>query len=421
VDPPPQNHPPSRARLLEAGRSLFHELRLPHLWAGISVSEVARHAGVTRATFYANWPTQEDYVAALVRYVEDPARVEVSPQIAQALTDLAAQDVELVEALRRLLRANLEGFTADPDLRFEMSLIAKADDAVVGDAIRRAYGEIDELLTASYSLVLDRWQREPRPPLTLTDVAVIADALLVGLVQRRWVDPDRAPTRLYEDAVLALLPQLTRPIGDTRTLEDLHDDIERFVAVPGEAPTATSVDDAHVLAVARRLLAERTWTEISLGDVAATSGTAEAALYERYGSKAGLATVMLAHQSVEALSRTEGLPDEPTARLGTLVQWLAEIIDANPELALNTLAVLTRMAPPPDLDALPPTPMRSVIAAVIRNGQAAGTLRTDHDADALADVVIRTLLVERTTTPGGEILATTWLVDSLHAPPPTQP
>src|SRR5690606_16869757 len=132
----------------------------------------------------------------------------------------------------------------------------------------------------------------------LTDVAVIADALLVGLVQRRWVDPERVPTRLYEDAVLALLPQVTRPIGDSRTLEDLHDDIDRFVAVPVDVPPATVVDDAKVLAVARRLLAERTWTEISLGDVAASAGTAEADLYERFGSKAGLATVMLAHQSV---------------------------------------------------------------------------------------------------------------------------
>lgn len=408
--------PPSRQRLLDAGLALFHDLLLPELWAGLSVSEVSRRAGVTRATFYANWPTQEDFVADLVRYNEDPDRIALSPEMAQALGELATLNVDIIATIHRVLRSNFEWVAADRGFRFELSLLAKAHDPVIGGAIRRLYREHDAIVSEGLGLVFRRWQREPRPPLTMDDVTTILDAVLEGLVLRHWFDPERGRPDLYEEVVLALLPRMTRRVGDTETLADVHREIDRYIdVVPavGEEVAGGDVDVVKVLQATRRLLAETSWAELGLADVAAASGTAEADLYDRFRSKAGLATILLGHLTTEALARAD-LPADPAERLDAMVGWLTGVIDAHPELCFGAVAVTAGMVPPPAVSLLPRPTMRSVVADTIREGQAAGSLRPEVDADAFTEVFVRTLLIERISPGTAGLPATELLLDGLR-------
>lgn len=412
---------PSRRRLLDAGVALFGELSLAELWAGLSISRLAREAGVTRATFYANWPTQEDFVLDLVRYVEDPERLVTPTRVAEALTDLADREVDVVGEVRRVVRQTFEGLVDHDGYRIEMAALAKSADPHVAAAIRGAYVAIDETMQLGIAVLFERWQREPRPPLALGDLTVVLDALSVGFLARHWTDPERARPELLEEVVIAMLPTVTRRVGDTATLDDRHADLEPL-ATPG-APGAGPLDEGRVLAAARRLAAETSWAELTLRDVARAGGTTEAALLAVFGSKAGLATILLAHLTAEALTRDD-LPADPHERLQATVDTLVNAIDTSAELALGALAVLTGMAPPPDLTLLPSPTMRSMLADAIRYGQEQGDLRTDADADAVAEAVTRLMLIERSTAPSASHLPATRLVlDALAVPsvPPTDP
>ncbi|MFN8040497.1 MAG: helix-turn-helix domain-containing protein [Acidimicrobiales bacterium] len=398
---------PSRRRLLEAGVELFADLSLAELWAGLSISRLARQAGVTRATFYANWPTQEDFVLDLVRYVEDPDRLVAPTRVAEALTDLAERDVEVAGEVRRVVRQTFESLVDHDGYRIEMAALAKASDPHVQSAIRGAYVAIDGTMQLGLAVLFDRWQREPRPPLTMGDLTVVLDALSVGFLARHWTDPERARPELLEDVVLAMLPTVTRRVGDPATLDDLHAEID-LLATPGGVGL-DDIDTDRVLAAARRLTAESTWAELTLHDLARAGGTTEAQLLSAFGSKAGLATILLAHLTAEALTRA-ALPADPHARLQTTIDTLVNAIDTSAELALGALAVLTGMAPPPDLRLLPMPTMRSMLADAIRYGQERGALRTDADADAVSEAVTRLMLIERSTAPSASTLPATRLV-----------
>jgi len=405
--PAPAGELPSRRRLLDAGVELFGDLSLAELWSGLSISHVARRAGVTRATFYANWPTQEDFVLDLVRYVEDPERLVAPAQVADALADLAEREVDVTGEMRRVVRQTFESLVDHDGYRIEMAALAKAADPHVAAAIRGAYTAIDETMQLGMGILFERWQREARPPLVLGDLTVVLDALAFGFLARHWTDPERARPDLLEDVVLAMLPTVTRRVGDPATLDDLHAEID-LLAAPG-GPGLDDIDTDRVLAAARRLTAESTWAELTLLDLARAGGTTEAQLLSAFGSKAGLATILLAHLTAEALTRA-ALPADPHARLQTTIDTLVNAIDTSAELALGALAVLTGMAPPPDLRLLPMPTMRSMLADAIRYGQERGALRADADADAVSEAVTRLMLIERSTAPSASTLPATRLV-----------
>lgn len=80
-----------------------------------------------------------------------------------------------------------------------------------------------ELRTATiplYQTLLTHLGREIRPPFDMETAATLLNSQATGIASVRVVGGDHAPpVELYAWAVLALMPAMTRPIGDDRDLE----------------------------------------------------------------------------------------------------------------------------------------------------------------------------------------------------------
>lgn len=133
----------------------------------------------------------------------------------------------------------------NPELRRLMSMWA-AGAAEVDTRIAGQYRAVGERWAAFYAEAVAAYGLELRPPFTPALMATLVTALGEGLAVRATVDPEAVPSDLGDEgeppwgllacAILALLPGLTRPVGDVGDLWDLADRLA--TSTPGTS-TAT--------------------------------------------------------------------------------------------------------------------------------------------------------------------------------------
>lgn len=186
----PAHRPSRRDEVLAAGTLDFVERG----FASVSVTDIARRAGVTPAAVYYHFPTKEDVLLALVRRTGD------------AITGLCSDKVEAVEpdravtALIDRFLAWLEAHPADARLYYQSSQGATPDV----EALRRIQraDQVAAMLAGPLA--------PARDSMTATEARVVAIAVLVLFGEITRLLSGGRPTRRQREVVRAEAADLGR-------------------------------------------------------------------------------------------------------------------------------------------------------------------------------------------------------------------
>ncbi|CRK57158.1 Transcriptional regulator, TetR family [Alloactinosynnema sp. L-07] len=149
---------------------------------------------------------------------------------------------------------------------------------------------------------------------------------------------------------------------------------------------------AYLLRTAARMFAEHGYAGTTQSDLIAASGLTKGAFYFYFKSKLDLALAVVAEQEGRWLAHiTERVLAEPTAlaQLRAVVPALLDLFAAAPD-AWVVMRLCKEFAANPDLPEIS-KPMASwvtLVADIIRRGQAEGDLREDVDPEAVAEVLV---------------------------------
>jgi AcrR family transcriptional regulator len=302
----------SRSRLLAGAADLHRALDLPALLRGLHPGALAQQAGVSRTSFYANWETNDAFWADLVDYV---CRAALPPAV-DPQHPVALNPPSDIPFMRTAVRQAFVRGLQRPELPLLMLLWSKAGDRRVGDALRRGYDAMLAPLVPRYEQYFKLWGREPRPPLSMRDITTIFVALNDGLAVRHQFDPAGAPPTLFEDAMVALLPAVTREARDRgagpidRAMAEFlpsraHDPSEVHAVSSRRARSHAAILDAF-----ERLVSDRGYRHVKMADVAQRARTSATTVYEHFGSKAALALDVAAQHAAELADHLDALPSD---------------------------------------------------------------------------------------------------------------
>lgn len=233
---------PARASFLDAGAALVNERRTGEVLPG--VREVCQRAGRSTAVFYGHFDNLAGYHDALI---DQLLSTDVAFEVMATTMDLLAEVTQKIhvcpiDQIPRLIAsvaaANIDAQLAlgIPAFRTRLLLQATADDRAhqrALPAMRRLYQHVTDVQVIAYQALLEAWHREPRPPYDLRSVAITITAVADGLLMRRGFEPELDVVTLFEDAVRALIPTLTRRVGAP---DDLDEALRRSYGPSDEQP-----------------------------------------------------------------------------------------------------------------------------------------------------------------------------------------
>jgi len=203
----------TKERMISAGVRLFAEGRAPIL-RSLTAGTVAKEAGFHRQTFYRHWETQCDYVTDLVLRVfaspADDGQTEVGFGAGRGPGSFE-------ESVRAQARRDFDVLERDPTASVRVGLIAMGQlgDARASEVAGAYYEAANRELTARYSQLLAEWDRRPRPPHTIEDIAMAVQAQLVGNMLHVLVSGESTQARrLYVSTGFSLVRDMSEPLLD---------------------------------------------------------------------------------------------------------------------------------------------------------------------------------------------------------------
>ncbi|APE16090.1 TetR family transcriptional regulator [Mycobacterium sp. WY10] len=159
---------------------------------------------------------------------------------------------------------------------------------------------------------------------------------------------------------------------------------------------------AVILEAVRELLTESSYAEVSMDGVAARAQVGKKTLYRRWASKAPL----VAEAVLDAYGRGGSFPVPDTGNLrADLLGWLiehGEFITEPANAKLIRALVAAAAANSGDTEALYEqlsVPQRSGLADRVQRAVESGAVRPDTDADAIANALMGTLLLQVMSSP----------------------
>jgi AcrR family transcriptional regulator len=217
----------ARDSVLAAGLDLLHGVGVRAGVSHIRLEHAARRAGYTTGAAYRCWPSQDEFhrelALAAMAWRDRSSNADVINSIRAAVDGGAPID----EVVRLGAAANVERTPEETDYFVPLVLRASARfDDELADAAR---ARVDEGIAAHeqlHEVLMSRYHRRVRAPLTLRDfstiVAAVADGFAVQDVGRAHPRVEVEPARpgvgrewtLLGIAVWALVDQLTEPVPD---------------------------------------------------------------------------------------------------------------------------------------------------------------------------------------------------------------
>lgn len=187
-----------RRDLLEAATDLFAERG----YFGVSVDEIAERAGVTKGAVYSNFTNKEQ----LLLEVTQQQRIDVDPDVwADVSLSIDEFAYRLGKEIARLATSQEQRKLAPREL--EVSILAVTNKKI-RDIVRARARAQRINLGAGIKLRADLWKTElPYPP---EELAVFALALVRGLMQQRFIDPQSVPPEYFADALALLFSGSTK-------------------------------------------------------------------------------------------------------------------------------------------------------------------------------------------------------------------
>ena len=400
---------PTERRLLDAAFRVWASVPPSVLFGGLSVSRIAKEAGVTRATFYSYWPSVDDYLVDLLGHLTSLDPHGWRPAADGAMRHLVASSVRITPDLYQAAEQQIRAVMADPAFPLRLGFASKFDDPVTARLLAERYRLIEERTEVVSASIRDSWGREGRPPLTPALLQAVYTAFAEGFAARHSVDPEAVPVSVHGQVILGLTMLLTRRKDDHRSLDEVLDSANTWPAVgmrlsretthpelPGPGPGLDSATAREVVLQARRLQASMAWHELTLADIANVTGLGEELLVRGFGSKAGLAMAIFM-MNVHERHRSIDLSGDPARGLRALIAAGQAELQRAPGLTQNVLQILVSDTTLPIAGLIDWDPLSDVVAQVEAT-QEAGQMRADIDARDLAVGITRLLLLEATRT-----------------------
>ena len=208
-------------RLLEAGLQIWNAETAAVIFGGFSVARVAKAAGVTRATFYAYWPTADAYLERLLAYLGERPAADFQMQAVHEFEDVPQGAPDVVSQFLAVARTQVEHALTDPALRVRVGFASKVDEPGVAEALRELHRTGEDRLADRHRNIRLSWGREPRPPFTDAQIEAIFTMLLDGVAIRHLIDPETMPVDSFGQIGLMVLILATRVVGDPRSISDM--------------------------------------------------------------------------------------------------------------------------------------------------------------------------------------------------------
>ena len=427
-----ERHSATRSKILDAGIAIWADHTSSVLVNGFTVARIAAVANVTRSTFYAYWPSTEEYVADLVTHLIDLDTMNYPSIVANLPIDVRPKSgvTDLPQAIVESCRAHFEAAVNDESFGLRMAFLSKADDPAIAAILKDLYRNAEVAQYAPFLTSLERWGRKLREPIDESMMQIIFSALLEGLAARYRLDPDSFSPDAYGLALLPLLVTLTRRPEDNRGLYEIVDSINSWPAVglAGKLRDHETAGDQGSAAIAetsmrevtiaiRRLLARIGFGELSMSEIAAVTGYSESTLQQMFGSRPGIAMCLLFINCYERYQTID--PDlSGIALVREFIDINTDEIQRNPVIAQNMMLLLSGHTAQPRYELID-FDSRPSFDAAIKDAFARGELRSGLDPQQFSWVLQRTLLFEAgplaNATP--EIDAVELLLQAAGAPP----
>lgn len=422
----------TRSKILDAGIAIWADHTSSVLVNGFTVARIAAVANVTRSTFYAYWPSTEEYVADLVTHLIELDTMNYPSIVANLPVEVRPKSgvTDLPQAIVESCRAHFEAAVNDESFGLRMAFLSKADDPAIAATLKDLYRNAEVAQYAPFLTSLERWGRKLREPIDEPTMQVIFSALLEGLAARYRLDPASFSPDAFGLALLPLLVTLTRRPEDNRGLYEIVDTLNSWPAVglagklrdheaagdQGSAPIAGTSMREVTIAI-RRLLARIGFGELSMAEIAAVTGYSESTLQQMFGSRPGIAMCLLFINCYERYQTVDpGLSGIALVR--EFIDINTDEIQRNPVIAQNMMLLLSGHTAQPRYELID-FDSRPSFDAAIKDAFARGELRSGLDPQQFSLVLQRTLLFEAgplaNATP--EIDAVELLLQAAGAPP----
>jgi AcrR family transcriptional regulator len=218
----------TRARLLDAGIALLHELGIRPGVAHVRLSDVAHRAGYAPSAAYRCWDSQDDFhrdLAAASLAWRDRALIADTTRMVRAMISAQAP---WQEVLRVGGNSNVHRTPAEVEFHTALALrAAAANDPTIRAAAEHRVAEGLRAHSELFTILLEVYGREVRPPYTIDHIAAIIGALADGFalqdvsgenhphLDRDDVDDDIGRDWTLFACVLEIVSErMTRPRGE---------------------------------------------------------------------------------------------------------------------------------------------------------------------------------------------------------------
>lgn len=184
----------------------------------LTTAEVASRAGLTTGAFYNRWPTRADFLDDFLDFALSIDRYPGPDELVEIY--MANQGQPLQEIVDKLVRHNLAALEASPTTFVQVHLWSFARErSDIAERLRGLHEELRNRMLPFYETILEFMGREYRPPFTAQSVSMLLNAMTWGFVEQRVVGGDEAvPAEVLVNAMIALVPVVTRRKGDPATL-----------------------------------------------------------------------------------------------------------------------------------------------------------------------------------------------------------
>jgi AcrR family transcriptional regulator len=398
----------SRRDLIEAGLALVIDQRWQDLQAAVSTRAITERAGVTTGSFFHHFRNRAHFAEVLADEFVALWDANVRRVLAEVEGLAAVGGADGVRASASSEWAVLDGNHPMAGLQRLLWVVrdqplSDDSDVLAGTVLGDAYRSLTETLQPAYDRVLDALRREPLPPFTSTDLAVVLTALADGLQMRGAVDCDGIRDGLYVDIVTAIVISITRPLTERAERTELSA-LEIELGARGDGPADLDLDDdpaagetwRQIADAAAPLFAGRAVDEVRVADVAEAAGVSTSTVYHHFGTIAAVAAAGWARHlpeleaiSARPLTATEG----PVARIEQVLTRFVELGRENRAMLEGfVLESLAAAGPAGSRSRRWPTerpyPFQRLVVPHLRELRARGLLRRRIDAEVLAATMV---------------------------------
>ncbi|HMU79498.1 MAG TPA: TetR family transcriptional regulator [Microthrixaceae bacterium] len=190
--------------------------------ANVKVSDVARHAGVTKGALYHLWDSQDDYRRDLLQHLLDQVEKEglerAEQIIAEAVDDEGRPFIDVTDLAVHLSTGSYRDLRDDPRAQAQFSFYNYVHDP----RVRRLLATGSSGFDSYYDLYLVTSGRRMREPYTVGHLITSVNAFMMGSVIRhrisRGSDTSADDAQIYATGFRALLLHFTEPLRDTEPL-----------------------------------------------------------------------------------------------------------------------------------------------------------------------------------------------------------